>query len=51
MEGQRYKQRLVGIFTDGTGTLELVWFKGLQWVMSNYQLKHRIYCLWPPHNF
>ncbi len=38
MEGQRYKQRLVGIFTDGTGILELVWFKGLQWVMSNYQL-------------
>jgi ATP-dependent DNA helicase RecG len=38
MEGQRYKQRLVGIFTDGSGILELVWFKGLQWVMSNYQL-------------
>jgi ATP-dependent DNA helicase RecG len=38
MEGQRYKQRLVGIFIDGTGTLELVWFKGVQWVMSNYQL-------------
>ncbi len=38
MEGQRYKQRLVGIFTDGTGILELVWFKGVQWVMSNYQL-------------
>jgi ATP-dependent DNA helicase RecG len=39
MEGQRNKQRLVGIFTDGTGTLELVWFKGLQWVSHNYQLK------------
>jgi ATP-dependent DNA helicase RecG len=38
MEGQRYKQRLVGVFTDGTGSLELVWFKGLQWVMSNYLL-------------
>jgi ATP-dependent DNA helicase RecG len=37
-EGQRYKQRLVGIFTDGSGILEMVWFKGLQWVMSNYQL-------------
>jgi len=38
MEGQRYKQRLVGIFKDGTGILELVWFKGAQWVMNNYQL-------------
>ena len=51
MEGQRHKQRLVGIFTDGTGTLELVWFKGIQWVMSNYQLKYRIYCFWPTGHF
>jgi len=38
LEGQRHKQRLVAIFSDGTGTLELVWFKGLQWITSNYQL-------------
>lgn len=38
VEGQKYKQRLVGIFTDGTGTLELVWFQGTQWVTKNYQL-------------
>jgi ATP-dependent DNA helicase RecG len=38
LEGQRHKQRLVAIFTDGTGTLELVWFKGLQWITNNYQL-------------
>jgi ATP-dependent DNA helicase RecG len=38
MEGQRNKQRLVGVFSDGTGTLELVWFKGLQWVTRNYQV-------------
>ena len=36
-EGQRYKQRLVAVFTDGTGTIELVWFQGLQWVTRNYQ--------------
>ena len=36
-EGQRYKQRLVAVFTDGTGTIELVWFQGLQWVARNYQ--------------
>ncbi len=38
MEGQRHRQRLVAIFTDGTGILELVWFKGVSWVMGNYQL-------------
>jgi ATP-dependent DNA helicase RecG len=26
-------QRLVAQFSDGTGTLELVWFKGIQWVL------------------
>jgi ATP-dependent DNA helicase RecG len=36
MEGQRYKQRLVAVFTDGTGTIELVWFQGSQWVTRNY---------------
>jgi len=38
MEGQRFRQRLIGIFTDGTGVLELVWFRGLQWVTGNYPL-------------
>jgi ATP-dependent DNA helicase RecG len=37
VEGQRYKQRLVAVFADGTGTIELVWFQGLQWVTRNYQ--------------
>jgi len=26
-------QRLVAQFSDGTGTMELVWFKGIQWVL------------------
>lgn len=38
VEGQRYKQRLVASFTDGTGTIELVWFQGVQWVTRNYQV-------------
>jgi ATP-dependent DNA helicase RecG len=36
-EGHRYRQRLIAVFTDGTGTIELVWFQGLQWVTRNYQ--------------
>lgn len=27
------KKRLVAYFTDGTGTLELVWFKGINWIV------------------
>jgi ATP-dependent DNA helicase RecG len=36
-EGQRPRQRLVAVFTDGTGTIDLVWFQGLQWATRNYQ--------------
>ncbi len=37
MEGQKFKQRLVAVFADNSGKLELVWFKGTQWVTRNYQ--------------
>ncbi len=37
LEGQRYKQRLVAVFADDTGKMELVWFQGTQWVTRNYQ--------------
>ncbi len=29
------KKRLSAIFTDGTGNLELVWFKGIKWVVGS----------------
>lgn len=32
--GIGYKQRLTGIFTDGTGSIEIVWFKGLKYIQS-----------------
>lgn len=35
--GHKYKQRLVVHVTDDTGTLELVWFKGVNWIQK--QLK------------
>ena len=31
-EGEGPKKRLVGSFTDGTGTMDLVWFQGLSWL-------------------
>jgi ATP-dependent DNA helicase RecG len=35
MEGKGKAQRLVGVFSDSSGTIELVWFRGLQWVSAN----------------
>jgi ATP-dependent DNA helicase RecG len=32
MVGEGRKQRLVAFFTDGTGILELIWFKGIKYV-------------------
>ncbi|WP_258100138.1 ATP-dependent DNA helicase RecG [Marinoscillum pacificum] len=32
--GDGRKQRLVGIFGDETGTIELVWFQGIKWVLE-----------------
>ena len=37
-EGTRYRKRLVALFTDGTGTVELVWFQGHKWVQNNYKV-------------
>lgn len=38
LEGNGRKQRLVASFYDGTGTIELLWFKGLQTIEKIYQL-------------
>lgn len=32
--GEGRKRRLVGAFRDDTGTMELVWFKGLHWIQN-----------------
>jgi len=36
-EGVRYRQRLHATFTDGTGTMELIWFQGISWVEKTYE--------------
>ena len=33
--GEGPKTRLVGTFTDGTGTMDLVWFQGISWLEKN----------------
>ena len=32
--GAGFKKRLVGTFSDGTGSIELVWFQGIPWVLQ-----------------
>ena len=33
--GTRYKKRMVAEFTDDTGTIELIWFRGISWIKSS----------------
>jgi ATP-dependent DNA helicase RecG len=35
--GKSYKKRLSAHFTDGTGVIELVWFKGSKWIQESYK--------------
>ncbi len=35
--GEGRTRRLVGKFTDGTGTIDLVWFKGLNYITEKYR--------------
>ncbi len=37
-EGAKYNQRLIAKFSDDTGTIELVWFRGIQWVIKTYEI-------------
>ena len=36
--GEGAKMRLVGLFTDGTGTMEIVWFKGIKNTKANLHI-------------
>lgn len=36
-EGKKPKERLIAKFTDGTGTIDLVFFQGLKFVLENYE--------------
>ena len=36
--GQGRKERLVGHFSDGTGIIDLVWFKGLKFITGRYKV-------------
>ncbi|MBB3188460.1 ATP-dependent DNA helicase RecG [Microbacter margulisiae] len=37
-QGEGRRQRLTARFADGTGSLELIWFQGIQYVQKQYQV-------------
>lgn len=36
-EGQKHKERLIAQFSDETGRLELIWFKGIKWIKEHFK--------------
>ncbi|MBQ8423267.1 MAG: ATP-dependent DNA helicase RecG [Coprobacter sp.] len=36
-QGEGHKRRLSALFADGTGTIELVWFKGIKYIQDRYK--------------
>ena len=38
IQGAKYKQRLNATFSDETGSIELVWFKGIKWIQKSLQV-------------
>ena len=49
--GHNRSKRLVAQFTDGTGTIELVWFQGMKWVEKSLRLNHEIVVFGKPSLF
>ncbi len=35
LQGQKHKERLTARFSDETGSIELVWFKGIKWIRES----------------
>lgn len=38
MQGERQAKRLIAKFRDNTGTIDLVWFKGHNWMASKLKI-------------
>ena len=50
LEGEKHKQRLVARFTDEKGSIELIWFKGFQWIQQSI-IKGKEYIIYGKPNF
>lgn len=39
LQGGGRKKRLIAKFTDGSGSIELIWFRGISWIQDNLKTK------------
>ena len=51
MIGEKQKKRLVAEFADDTGTLELVWFQGAQWMLGKLKANIDYVAFGKPNRF
>lgn len=49
--GEKNKQRLTANFTDGTSTIELIWFRGLKWIKQNLKVNKEYVVFGKPSKF
>ncbi|MDD3319902.1 MAG: ATP-dependent DNA helicase RecG [Paludibacter sp.] len=49
--GEGHNQRLTAIFTDGKQTIDLVWFKGIKWVLEKYKTRIEYVIFGKPSSF
>ncbi|GAB4395376.1 MAG: ATP-dependent DNA helicase RecG [Microscillaceae bacterium] len=49
--GEGYKKRLTAQFTDGTGSMELVWFQGILWQLKNLKMGQEYLVFGKPQAF
>ena len=50
-KGHKKSKRLVAHFKDDTGSLELVWFKGIRWIRSSLKLHTDYIVFGKPSNY
>lgn len=50
-EGQKPKERLIAKFTDGVGTIDLVFFQGMKYVIENFEVGKEYIILGKPNLF
>lgn len=44
--GDKRARYVTATFSDDTGSTELIWFRGLQWVMNRFVPGKKIYNIW-----
>ena len=51
ISGKGSNQRMSALLSDGTGTIKLVWFKGIQWIKDKYKTGETYIVYGKPNNF